>query len=261
MLKNNHLYDRNITEALSVDMLNQRFEVDADYQDSIEAYRRIAANYAKLENAVAVLSDLRSNRSYIFYGKSAARLGIAGGPEEIDSIWEKQIYDRIHPGDLWGRHALELRYFQLLKSLPPAERRDYHTESLIRMLNRNGEYTAVRHRTFFIADEGVGTMPLALCLYDFPANGSLPAGYTGTIVNSATGETVVTDREDCGKILTVREKELLRLIEAGKRSREIAALLSISIHTVNRHRQNILEKLRVNNSLEALKIARIMQLI
>lgn len=261
MLKNNHLMTGNITETLSVDMLNQRFGTDTEGQVSIEAYRRIASDYAKLENAVAVLSDLKSNRSYIFYGKAAVWLGLAGGPEEIDSIWEKQIYDRIRSEDLRGRHALELRYFQLLKSLPPAERRDYHTESLIRMLNRNGEYTVVRHRTFFIADERAGTMPLALCLYDFPRNGPLPAGYIGTIVNSATGETVATDSEDCGKILTAREKELLRLIEAGKRSREIAALLSISVHTVNRHRQNILEKLRVNNSLEALKIARMMQLI
>ena len=261
MLKNNHFSGGNITEKLSAGILNQRFGTDADSQAVIEDYRRIAANYAKLENAVAVLSDLGSNRSFIFYGKAAVRLGIAGGPEEIDSIWEKQIYDRIHPEDLWGRHTLELRYFQLMKSLPAAERRDYHTESLIRMLNCYGEYTAVRHRTFFIADEGAGTMPAALCLYDFPVDRTLPASYTGTIVNSATGETVATDRRDCGKILTAREKELLRLIGSGKRSREIAASLSISIHTVNRHRQNILEKLRVNNSPEALKVARMMGLI
>ncbi len=41
-------------------------------------------------------------------------------------------------------------------------------------------------------------------------------------------------------------------------SKEIADLLSISIHTVNRHRQNILEKLHVSNAMEACRMARMM---
>jgi DNA-binding NarL/FixJ family response regulator len=39
-------------------------------------------------------------------------------------------------------------------------------------------------------------------------------------------------------------------------SKEIASDLSISINTVNRHRQNILEKLHVDNSIEACRIAK-----
>jgi len=44
-------------------------------------------------------------------------------------------------------------------------------------------------------------------------------------------------------------------------SKEIADTLSISINTVNRHRQNILERLRVNNSIEACRIAEFMGLL
>ncbi len=36
----------------------------------------------------------------------------------------------------------------------------------------------------------------------------------------------------------------------------IAVILSISLNTVNRHRQNILEKLQVNNSIEACRIGK-----
>ena len=36
----------------------------------------------------------------------------------------------------------------------------------------------------------------------------------------------------------------------------IAVILSISVNTVNRHRQNILEKLQVNNSIEACRIGK-----
>lgn len=35
-----------------------------------------------------------------------------------------------------------------------------------------------------------------------------------------------------------------------------AGRLSISVHTVSRHRQNILEKLRVGNATEACRVAR-----
>ena len=62
-------------------------------------------------------------------------------------------------------------------------------------------------------------------------------------------------------LLTDREKEILRLIKDGKSSKMIAGELGISINTVNRHRQNILEKLSVANSFEAISAAESMRLL
>ena len=64
-----------------------------------------------------------------------------------------------------------------------------------------------------------------------------------------------------GDILSTREKQVLRLIAEGKLSKEIASELTISINTVNRHRQNIREKLSVNNAIEAVRAARAMGLV
>lgn len=47
--------------------------------------------------------------------------------------------------------------------------------------------------------------------------------------------------EEHTHILSEREKEILRCIRKGLSSKEIAATLYISVNTVNRHRQNILE--------------------
>ena len=47
--------------------------------------------------------------------------------------------------------------------------------------------------------------------------------------------------------LTVREKEIVRLVIDGKKSKEIADTLFISVKTVHKHRSNILEKLGLNN--------------
>ena len=46
-----------------------------------------------------------------------------------------------------------------------------------------------------------------------------------------------------GEELSPRETEVVKLIAEGHTSREIADILSISAHTVERHRQNVLEKL------------------
>ena len=56
-------------------------------------------------------------------------------------------------------------------------------------------------------------------------------------------------RESYG--LTAREREVLRLVAAGKSNREIAATLVISEHTVARHLQNIFAKLRVSSRTAA----------
>ena len=53
----------------------------------------------------------------------------------------------------------------------------------------------------------------------------------------------------------------LHLIREGKASKQIAAILGISVNTVNRHRQNIIEKLSVGNSIEAITAATAMKLL
>ena len=67
--------------------------------------------------------------------------------------------------------------------------------------------------------------------------------------------------EERFNILSSREKEILLLIKKGLLRKEIADTLHISIHTVNTHRQNILQKLSVNNSMEAVQTATAMMLL
>ena len=52
--------------------------------------------------------------------------------------------------------------------------------------------------------------------------------------------------------LTRREKEVLTYVSKGKSSQEIAILLKLSVQTVKIHRKNILKKLEVNSSIQAI---------
>jgi DNA-binding NarL/FixJ family response regulator len=55
--------------------------------------------------------------------------------------------------------------------------------------------------------------------------------------------------------LTIREKEILKLVAEGKTSPEIAGLLCISVRTVQNHRANIMRKLRIKNTTDLLRYA------
>ncbi|WP_305116122.1 response regulator transcription factor, partial [Duncaniella muris] len=80
-------------------------------------------------------------------------------------------------------------------------------------------------------------------------------------VNSLTGEAVELAETTNASILGPRECQVLSLIDQGLKSAEIAARLNISVHTVSRHRQEILAKLQVKNSIEACRLATRMGLI
>jgi DNA-binding NarL/FixJ family response regulator len=61
--------------------------------------------------------------------------------------------------------------------------------------------------------------------------------------------------EDQFDVLTPRELEVLKLIAEAHTSKEIADALFISIKTVDRHRQNILEKLGMRDRVELTRYA------
>jgi DNA-binding NarL/FixJ family response regulator len=56
--------------------------------------------------------------------------------------------------------------------------------------------------------------------------------------------------------LTVREREILALIDGGLSNKEIARKLSIEVRTVKNHVHNLLEKLRVHRRGEAVALLR-----
>lgn len=245
-----------INDELEQKLLRQPFveELDKD-----PGYRLAAACYAHLENAIAVLSDMKANTSYICYGGLAERLGIGlrGESRDIGSIWEEDIFNCIHPDDLEAKHLEELRFYHYVMSVPAEMRADVYLHSHLRMKDANGEYQKVLHRMYYLAYDANGCARLALCLY----SRSISERSEHLIVNSLTGETLAPESLSCRHLLSTRECEILRLIELGYMSKEIAAKLFISINTVNRHRQNILLKLQASNSVEACRIAKSLKLI
>lgn len=221
----------------------------------LEIYKQRALMYAQMEGAVSVLSDMQADKSYVYKSGAAIELGLSmdKNPAEINSIWEEEIIKKIHPDDRLKKYIHELRFYELMDSLHADSRADYCVLSKIRMKDKNNNYRLVKHRMFYIYSPDNGKLRFALCLYQMTLDQSQQPLSDFMIINAVKGEIIVKDKLDYQNILSGRELEVLKYIGEGYASKEIAEFLSISINTVSRHRQNILEKLKVKNSVQAFK--------
>lgn len=248
------------TDILNREFSKQDFAGEQPYAELLDRYRETACAYARLENAIAVLSDMKSNVSYIYYGGFSRMLQMDGIGKEgkLFSIWEKDIFKFIHPDDLAGKHLHELCFFHFIKRQPKKKRVDYYLASKLRMRGKSDAYIPVLHRMFYVSVPFSDALWLALCLYS-PLSVDIPGRCM--VVNSVNGQMLELEKQDNTKILSAREKQVLNLIDKGLASKDIAGILAISINTVSRHRQEILGKLQVRNSIEACRIAKDLNLI
>lgn len=247
-------------DILNKEFFAQHFAEEQPYAEILNKYKDIACNYARMENAIAVLSDLRTNASYIYYGSFSQVLAIGkcGKEGKVSSIWEEEIFNLIHPDDLAGKHLQELCFFHFVKRQPKKKRTHYYLTSKLRMKSDTNSYIPVLHRMFYVSAPSGDTLWLALCLYT-PMSFDIPSKCL--IINSNNGQIKELDKQNNTRILSVREKQVLNLINKGLTSKEIAESLFISINTVSRHRQEILSKLQVKNSIEACRTAKDLKLI
>src|SRR6202163_310148 len=61
--------------------------------------------------------------------------------------------------------------------------------------------------------------------------------------------------EDSYELLTPRERETLQMLGEGNSNKEVARKLNLSLHTVETHRGNLLEKLNLHNTAELILYA------
>ena len=61
--------------------------------------------------------------------------------------------------------------------------------------------------------------------------------------------------EDSYELLTPREREILQMLGEGNSNKDVAAKLNLSLHTVETHRGNLLEKLNLHSTAELILYA------
>lgn len=208
--------------------------------------------WARVENVLIVISDMAEGKSHIIAGGFARNLDI-GEYQHENSIWESKILSLMSPEEQEEKYIAELRFFHFLRHLPKSKKRDYFLISKLRFRFADGNIHDVLHRMYYIYDENGEELRFAICIY-----GPLPFDFKGKCfaVNSLTGIKEELTASGNDSILSRRERQILAMIDTGMKSAEIAVQLNISIHTVSRHRQEIVGKLQVKNTHEACRLAK-----
>lgn len=126
-----------------------------------------------------------------------------------------------------------------------------------------GSYRRIIEQFIVLETDKNNNAWLTLSIVDISPDQSAPFTVNAKLVDVKRGEIYQTHdyTKEKNSILSKRELEILRWIEQGKLSKEIAEELHISVATVNNHRQHILEKLKVDNSMEAVRYAQMMGLL
>jgi len=163
------------------------------------------------------------------------------------------IEDRIHPDDRSEMINIQIKHSQFIYSLPPEERNNFRNMYRFRMLNRKRKYIHVISRQQVFQTDKNGKAWIILGMMDISLDQRLLDKVEYTTVNLKTGELIdpIIPSVEVTQ-LTTRESEILQLIRQGLLSKEIALCLGISIHTIHNHRKNILTKLGVDNTIEAI---------
>jgi len=244
---------------------NQHLDCENLDKGILERCKAMISTSVLLSNSCNVITDASADFCYIHAGYFAKLLGLTVNDSlcgEFYSSDEDIIYNRIHPEDLVEKRMLEYEFFKFADKLNSSEKIRYKATCRIRIKNYRNEYIYVYNTTQILRLSPNGKIWLILCCYDLSPLQHISPDISPKIINNKTGEIISLSLTEMRRqILTAREKEILNLIKEGKPSKQIADLLNISIHTVNRHRQNILGKLSVGNSLEAVMAAAAMKLL
>lgn len=239
-------------------LTGQQFEAENERQQILETAKGYAQAYVQATNGIAALSDFQSNACYIYSGLFGRMLGLSESFIDTDSAFEREIFSNIPDEELLERHILELRFFLFLKSIPATEKTNYLATCFVHFQRQGQPSLPVLHSTRYLLCHPNGSVWLGLCTYiPFP---QIRGDMDGSIINTRTGEAVCLEQYD-SQLLSQRQLEILSLLAKGDGSKQIADKLCISIHTVSRHRQDILSQLHVTNTAAAVEIGLRMHLI
>lgn len=242
-------------------LLNKYYDFDGFEPDRLDKQLALIRAMAQLSSSGVTVYDLQK-QAHVYASRNFYQLyGYDFG--EIGSCIPNELFDRkIHPSD---RQALARNGYEAMKFMmaqPVHTRKQFKMVTEYRIMSDDQTAIRVSEQHQVLELDASGNIWLSLGVIDISPNQAL-TDVKSQVINFHTGELIKLEYNDItgGVKLTTREKEILGMIGTGKLSKEISALLDISVHTVNTHRQRILEKLQADNSIEALQSAKMIGLI
>jgi DNA-binding CsgD family transcriptional regulator len=165
----------------------------------------------------------------------------------------------LHPEDLHVFWKLMKQIWDFLQSLPLWQLRHYRFNCDYRLQKPDGSYVRMLEQNAVLQSDGQGHITHLLGTSSDISSWKKSEGMVASLISDEEKTCIFCTPEQEGlrtpTQLSKREQEIVRLLSEGCSSKMIAGELSISVHTVNTHRQKIIEKTNTRNTGGAVQFA------
>jgi len=246
--------ESSIEEILFKFLMKYQFdEKDLDYS-LVNKHISMLQAISDIGNSGTILFDVNKKEVLFF----SANFGKLLGYTPSDYAEEGHLFfdQKIHPEDKLKLALNSVSIFKIFDSFSRDEKLNYKSIYEYRMLNVQNKYIRLIDQYQILEFDKKGQIWLMFGVVDFSPNQEENEQVKSQLLNFRTGDFIPLEIPEKAQLeLTRRETEILKLVRDGYLSKEISDKLSISVHTVNTHRQRFLEKLGANNSFEAIMFA------
>jgi len=228
-------------------------EKDLDYS-LVQKHITALQTLSSIGNSGFSLFDI-SKREVLFYSSNFGQL-LGYVQSDYEKTGQQFFVSKIHPEDALQLSLKSISVFKIFNAFSSEEKLSHKTISEYRILNVQNKYVRLIEQYQMIELDKKGQLWLMMGVVDVSPNQDENSAIKGQLLNFRTGQFIPLEVPEKAQVeLTKRETEVLKLVKGGFLSKEISSILSISLHTVNTHRQRFLEKLGANNSVEAVMFA------
>lgn len=220
-------------------------------------------DYSVLDHHIKTLSfleDFEGNYYEIFDMYRREHLYFTKSFQEHFGFSGETDFDRqIHPEDMVKLVKLGVYFTKMVFAMPVEERKNYKLCNEFRVKNQFGEYVRVLKQYRLLEQDAIGNIWLTLGLLTPAPDNDPSSPVRSKLVHIPSGIATVykIEHDITAKETPLSEREIgiLAFIAKGLSSKQIADRLYLSNSTVNTHRQNIIRKLAVQNTTEAVQYA------
>ena len=247
-------YDE-VTESLACSV------TAADYktlEPKIDNIRKLS----RIENRSISLYDINARKFILKEDRHLEKLGYAEHGE-IDVNDFDNYHEMVHAGDRDFLFDTEIKTHDYLKGLCGEEKKNHKLVYDYRVRKKNGGYIRFLHQLMVFEVDSAGNSWILMIISDVLSDYADSSNPRRFLLHTKSNEVKLFNRENSIKksVLTKRESEIANLISQGLDSAEIADRLSISVSTVNNHRQHILVKTTTKNIAQAIAYLKCVGLI
>lgn len=235
----------------------QFIEKELDYSNFEKLIPKLEL-LAKIGNSGISVFDMH-RKQHIFYSPNFCEI-LGYSANEIIDKGHDFLDSKIHPDDYIELTKNGITLLKLFFQFTIDEKTNYKLINEYRILNADNKYIKILEQHQVLELDLYGNLWLSLSTIDVSPNQDAKGKIKSQLINYRTGKVIEfkdmnEEKETISISLSQRERQILQLVKEGFLSKEISDKLSISLHTVNTHRQKLLKKLNANNSMEAIVFA------